>query len=105
MPATTDEALKTPLLGMMQKLKYRSFLSNIATMDIPGEDGVAEDAHVALDDITMRELYAQYGLDENSQDFTGHAMALKLNDDYLDEPATDTVKAIKLYAPLYYLHG
>ena len=97
MPATTSEALSTPLLSMMQKLKYRSFLSNVLPMDIPGEDGVPADADVPLMHMTMRELFKQYGLDENCQEFTGHAMALRLNDDYLDEPAVETVKAMKLY--------
>ena len=97
MPATAQEALSTPLLSLMQKMKYRSFLSNVLVMEIPGEDGVPADKDVPLMHMTMRELFKKYGLDENCQEFTGHAMALRLNDDYLDEPATETVKAIKLY--------
>lgn len=97
MPATTQEALSTPLLSLMQKMKYRSFLSNVLPMEIPGEDGVPADKDVPLLHMTMRELYKKYGLDENCMDFTGHAMALRLNDDYLDEPAVETVKAMKLY--------
>ena len=97
MPATTSEALSTPLLSLMQKMKYRSFLSDVLQMKIPGEDGVPADADVPLKHTTMRELFKQYGLDENCQEFTGHAMALRLNDEYLDEPALETVKAMKLY--------
>lgn len=97
MPATAQEALSTPLLSLMQKMKYRSFLSNVLPMEIPGEDGVPADKDVPLLHMTMRELYKKYGLDENCMDFTGHAMALRLNDDYLDEPAVETVKAMKLY--------
>ena len=37
MPATTQEALSTPLLSLMQKMRYRSFLSNVLPMEIPGE--------------------------------------------------------------------
>ena len=97
MPATTQEALSTPLLSLMQKMRYRSFLSNVLPMEIPGEGGVPADKDVPLMHMTMRELYKKYGLDENCQEFTGHAMALRLNDDYLDEPALETVKAMKLY--------
>ena len=97
MPSTVDEAKNTPLLSFMQKMKYIAFITGIDKMDIPGEDGVDSDEDVPLNRMTMRELYKKYGLDENCQDFTGHAMALHLNDDYLDEPATETVKAIKLY--------
>ena len=78
MPATTQEALSTPLLSLMQKMKYRSFLSNVLCMEIPGEDGVPADKDVPLMHMTMRELFKKYGLDENCQEFTGHATALKL---------------------------
>ena len=43
MPATTQEALSTPLLSLMQKMRYRSFLSNVLPMEIPGENGVPAD--------------------------------------------------------------
>ena len=97
MPSTPEEAMKSPLLSLMQKLKFKSFLTALAGYEIPGEDGVDSDEDVPLNRMTMRELYKKYGLDENSQTFTGHAMALQLNDVYLDEPATEIVRAIKLY--------
>ena len=97
MPSTAEEAMSTPLLSLFQKLKFKSFLTGIAEMEIPGEDGVDSDEDVPLNRMTMRELYKKYALDDNSQDFTGHAMALELIDNYLDEPATETVRAIKLY--------
>ena len=52
----------------------------------------------SLDKVTMRELYEYYGLDANTQAFTGHAMALERDDDYLGKPAEAAVDAIKLYA-------
>lgn len=72
------------------------------SVEIPGEDGVPLDKDVPLMHKTMRQLYKEYGLDENCQDFTGHAMALQLNDSYLDEPALETVKALKLYVHSIY---
>lgn len=102
MPATTSEALSTPLLSLMQKMKYRSFLSSLVSVEVPGEDGVPLDKDVPLMHKTMRQLYKEFGLDENCQDFTGHAMALQLSDDYLDEPALETVKALKLYVSSIY---
>ena len=38
----------------------------------------------------------KYGLDENTIDFIGHALALHRDDRYLDEPALDTVKRMKV---------
>eukprot|EP01036_Dinobryon_divergens_P023461 gene23463-31808_t len=51
-----------------------------------------------LDQVTTKDLYAEYGLDANTQAFTGHAMALHRDDDYLDQPAEATAEAIQLYA-------
>jgi Rab GDP dissociation inhibitor len=47
---------------------------------------------------TMTELYKQYGLDENTQSFIGHSLALYSNDDYLQRPALETVEKVFLYA-------
>lgn len=38
----------------------------------------------------------KYGLDENTIDFIGHAIALHSNDRYLNEPALDTVKRMQV---------
>jgi Rab GDP dissociation inhibitor len=46
----------------------------------------------------MRAVYEKFGLDANTQDFAGHAMALQADDEYLNKPALPTLRAIKLYA-------
>lgn len=38
----------------------------------------------------------KYGLDDNTMDFIGHALALHRDDRYLDEPVLDTVKRMKV---------
>lgn len=38
----------------------------------------------------------KYGLDDNTVDFVGHALALHRDDSYLDGPAMDFVKRIKV---------
>lgn len=40
----------------------------------------------------------KYGLDDNTIDFIGHALALHRDDRYLDLPALDTVKRMKVIA-------
>ncbi|GAA0139442.1 G-protein modulator [Lithospermum erythrorhizon] len=40
----------------------------------------------------------KYELEEDTVDFIGHALALYHNDNYLDQPAFDFVKKMKLYA-------
>lgn len=41
--------------------------------------------------MTMLQLYEDFGLDENTQSFTGHAMALQRDDSYLHKCATTAV--------------
>ena len=40
----------------------------------------------------------KFGLDEDTQQFTGHALALHISDAYLNEPFKETLETIKLYA-------
>ncbi|MBA0698150.1 hypothetical protein Goari_021655, partial [Gossypium aridum] len=40
----------------------------------------------------------KYGLEDDTIDFIGHALALYSSDNYLDQPALDFVKRMKLYA-------
>jgi hypothetical protein len=39
---------------------------------------------------------SKYGLEDDTVDFIGHALALHRDDSYLDEPALDTVKQMKV---------
>jgi RAB protein geranylgeranyltransferase component A len=41
-------------------------------------------------------LNRKYGLDENTVDFIGHALALYRDDSYLDQPALEFVKRVKV---------
>ncbi|KAD0254412.1 hypothetical protein E3N88_44552 [Mikania micrantha] len=94
-PATDMEALKSPLMGIFEKRRARKFFIYV-------QDYVENDpkTHEGLDltRVTTRELIAKYGLDDNTVDFIGHALALHRDDRYLNEPALDTVKRMKLYA-------
>ena len=46
----------------------------------------------------------KYGLDDNTMDFIGHALALHRDDRFLNEPALDTVKRMKVKPALDSLH-
>jgi Rab GDP dissociation inhibitor len=47
--------------------------------------------------MTMAQLYTHFGLDAQTIDFVGHALALHRDDAYLDQPALPTALKIKLY--------
>jgi Rab GDP dissociation inhibitor len=94
-PATPAEALNSSLMGFFEKRKFRNFLIFLAAYE--KDKPATYFKGKTLDRVTMRELYAEYGLDANTQAFTGHAMALQTDDDYLDQPAAPTAEAIQLY--------
>lgn len=50
-----------------------------------------------LTKLKCSQFYATYKLDANTQSFTGHAVALYLNDDYLEYPAIELIERAKLY--------
>lgn len=94
-PASETEALGSSLMGLFEKRRFRSFLQCV--------DGYRENDPKTWKDFdaskhSMRAMYEKFGLDENTADFTGHALALHLNDDYLKKPALDTVHRIQLYS-------
>ncbi len=47
----------------------------------------------------MKEVYDKFGLEPGTKDFIGHAMALYLNDSYLDLKggAPEAIERIRLY--------
>lgn len=48
---------------------------------------------------TMKDVFEKFSLEAGTKDFVGHAMALYLNDNYLDTPgaAPETIERIRLY--------
>jgi Rab GDP dissociation inhibitor len=94
-PATPSEALNSALMGFFEKRKFRNFLIFLSNYEKDKPSTYMKGK--SLDQVTTRQLYEEYGLDANTQAFTGHAMALHRDDDYLDEPAAATAEAIQLY--------
>ncbi|CAN1354043.1 Guanosine nucleotide diphosphate dissociation inhibitor 2 [Linum perenne] len=101
-PATDMEALKSPLMGIFEKRRARKFF--IYVQDFNESDPKTHEG-MELTRVTMKELIAKYGLDDNTIDFIGHALALHRDDRYLSEPALDTVKRMKAFARLSAVYG
>ncbi|ONK77337.1 uncharacterized protein A4U43_C02F5490, partial [Asparagus officinalis] len=80
-PATDMEALKSPLMGLFEKRRARKFF-------------------VYVQEFNENDPKTHGGLDLHRVPlcFIGHALALHRDDSYLNEPALDTVKRMKLYA-------
>ncbi|KAJ0987759.1 hypothetical protein J5N97_006115 [Dioscorea zingiberensis] len=94
-PANDVEALKSTLMGLFEKRRARKFFIYVQDYE---EDDPKSHEGLDLNKITARELISKYGLEDDTVDFLGHALALHRDDNYLDEPAMDTVKRMKLYA-------
>ncbi|KAG5676653.1 hypothetical protein PVAND_006471 [Polypedilum vanderplanki] len=94
-PVDQKEALASDLMGMFEKRRFRNFL--IYVQDFKEDDPKTWKDFDPLKQ-NMRALYEKFGLDTNTQDFTGHALALHRDDDYLAEPAVNTIRRIKLYS-------
>lgn len=94
-PVDQKEALASDLMGMFEKRRFRNFLVYV-------QDYMEQDPRTWKDfdaqNQNMTELYEKFGLDKNTQDFTGHALALYRDDDYLQNAAITTIRRIKLYS-------
>ena len=93
-PATDMEALRSPLLGLLEKRRARNFF--IFVQDYKEEDPRTHGGR-DLRRMPMSALYAEFGLAPATVDFVGHALALHTDDTYMNRPALDTVKRIQLY--------
>jgi len=93
-PATDMEALRSPLLGLLEKRRARNFF--IYVQDYKEEDPRTHGGR-DLRRMPMAALYAEFGLAPATVDFVGHALALHTDDTYMNRPALDTVKRIQLY--------
>eukprot|EP00128_Syssomonas_multiformis_P018289 Colp12_sorted_trinity150504_noHs@27758 len=94
-PVTEGEAIASGLMGFFEKRRFRNFL-----MWVTDYDQSKPATHKGLDcsKVTMAEVYKKFDLDRDTSDFTGHAIALYTNDDYLNEKALPTIERIKLYS-------
>jgi len=94
-PANESEALSSGLMGMFEKRRFRKFLIFVNDFD---EANPATFNGFDPNSTPMSAVYTKFGLDANTQDFVGHAMALYRTDEYLNQPCKETIKKVKLYA-------
>jgi len=93
-PASPDEGLRSSLMGMFEKRRFRTFLLYIDEYDIAKPETIKGRD---LTTMTMRQLYTDFGLVPETHEFISHAMCLKTDEKHLDEPALATVKELQTY--------
>jgi len=94
-PVDEREALASDLMGMFEKRRFKNFL--VFVQDYREEDPKTW-KDVDPNTTTMAQVYEKFGLDKNTADFTGHALALHRDDEYLTKGCVDTIRRIKLYS-------
>ncbi|PWN49248.1 rab GTPase activator [Violaceomyces palustris] len=93
-PSTEMEAVRSPLMGLFEKRrakKFFEFLQNWNDQDPATHQGLD------LDSVSMEKVFAHFGLEPGTRDFIGHAMALHLDDSFMQRPARETYERIILY--------
>ena len=100
-PATAGEAMKSSLMGMLEKNRFRKFMTFI--QDYDAKDPKTQNG--LLPDAKFSEFFKKYGLEPNTIDFVGHAVALYTNDDYLEKKAIVTIDKMQLYMNSFGRYG
>lgn len=94
-PADEKEALASDLMGLFEKRRFKNFL--VWVQEFSEEDPKTW-KDIDPKTATMEEVYKKFGLDENTCDFVGHALALYRDDAYLAQPALAAIQRIRLYS-------
>jgi len=95
-PSDAGEALKSPLMGIFEKRRMKSFIEWVGTFD-PKDSST----HKGLDinNCTMKDVFDKFGLENSTKDFIGHAMALYQTDEFITAKgkAPEAIERIRLY--------
>ncbi|RQM07918.1 hypothetical protein DH86_00000796 [Scytalidium sp. 3C] len=95
-PSDAGEALRSSLMGIFEKRRMKSFIEWIGTFNV---QNTADHKGLNMNTCTMKDVYDKFGLEPSTRDFIGHAMALYLTDNYINEKggAPDAIERIRLY--------
>ncbi|KAJ1902653.1 Rab GDP dissociation inhibitor alpha [Coemansia sp. S100] len=94
-PSTAAEALSSSLVGLLQKPRARTFFNFLKNWK---EDDPKTHEGLDLNRDTMAKVYSSFSLNDDTQEFIGHAMALQLDDKYKARPARETCDRVIMYA-------
>jgi len=101
-PSTGAEALKSSLMGMLEKRRCQKFFEFVGEYE---EENPKTHQGLNLRKLTAKEVFDHFSLKPDTIDFLGHAMALRDNDLYLNQPAFETISRIRLYAESVLRYG
>ncbi|KAI9678442.1 MAG: Rab GDP dissociation inhibitor alpha [Trizodia sp. TS-e1964] len=93
-PSDAGEALRSSLMGPFEKRRAKKFLEWVSAFEEEDPATHSGKSH------HMKEVYDKFGLETNTRDFMGHAMALYQSDEYIEQKGSvpETLSRIRLYA-------
>ena len=92
-PSNAKEALTSDLMGLFEKNRFRKFLNYV-------EDWKEDDkkTHKKVEPKhPFKDVIKEFGLEENTADFIGHAVALETTDEFLEKPVKTVMESLKMY--------
>ncbi|XP_002130815.2 rab GDP dissociation inhibitor alpha-like [Ciona intestinalis] len=92
-PSDEKEALSTSLMGIFEKRRFRNFLIWLSEYN-EADPKTHKDVSPKM---PMADVFKKFGLDKNTIDFVGHAMALHRTEEFMAAPCMDTIQRIQLY--------
>lgn len=93
-PATAGEALKSDLMGMFEKKRCQEFFEYVAGVEL---DKPQTWGKYDLKNMIYEDLAKKFKLEENTNEFIGHAVALYVDDAFLTKPVIPTIERMQLY--------
>ena len=94
-PSTASEALKSSLMGTLEKnrcQKFFEFIQDYKKNDPKTQNGLPPDT-------LFKDVIKKFWLEPNTVDFVGHAVALYTNDDFLEQKVEITID--KMHAIIF----
>lgn len=92
-PSNDKEALSSDLMGLFEKNRCRKFFQFIQDFDANNQKTWEKVNPKG----PFKDIISKFGLEPNTTDFIGHAVALYTNDNFLEEESFKTIENIKLY--------
>lgn len=80
-------------MGILEKRRCQSFLEVIQNFSV---DKPKTYGGIALDK-PAKSMFDKFGLENNTIDFIGHAVALYTDESFINLPALEVIKKIQLY--------
>ena len=88
-PSNQDEVSNSELMGMFEKIRCKKFFNFITNYK--------EEENTTINNSSFKDVINQFGLEFNTIDFIGHAIALYSNNIFMEDKAVNVIKKIKFY--------